>query len=105
MKKLIILVAAFVAFASTSLYAQDYTKEGKTYVQQSKQSTKTEEKTGFTYKDSKGVEYDIYIGKTGSCYIKRVSKNTGNEYKQYLGEEISKDICKQLNREYTPKSK
>ena len=44
------------------------------------------------------------MGKTGSCYIKKVSKKTGNKYKQYLGEEISRDICKQLNVKYIGKS-
>lgn len=99
-----ILVAAFVAFASTTTYAQ-VVKQGNVYVEQPKaKGDSKEEKTGFTYKDSKGVEYDIYIGKTGSCYIKKISKKTGNEYKQYLGAEISADICKQLGREYTPKT-
>ena len=36
-------------------------------------------------------------------YIKKVSKKIGNEYRQYLGEKISRDICRQLNVEYTGK--
>jgi hypothetical protein len=42
------------------------------------------------------------MGPSGSCYIKKISKKSGNEYKQYLGEEVSKDICKQLGVEYKP---
>ena len=85
--------------------AQDVKREGKVYVEQKKSSeAKPEEKTGFTYKDAKGVSFDIYIGKTGSCYINKVSKN-GNKYRKYLGEEISREICQSLGRKYQPKSK
>ena len=103
MKKIIIIIAALAAFSVTS-YSQDVVRNGKTFEQVKKSSVKTEENTGFTYKDSKGNTYPIYMGKTGSCYIKKISKKSGNEYKQYLGEEISRDICKQLNVEYTGKS-
>lgn len=100
-----ILVAALVLGMGVTVQAQDVKREGKVYVEQKKSSeAKAEEKTGFTYKDSKGVSYDIYIGKTGSCYINKVSKN-GNKYRKYLGEEISKEICQSLGRKYTPKSK
>ena len=101
MKK-ILLVIVGVALAFTSLTAQDYTKQGTIYSSK-KDETPKEEKTGFTYQDKNGNQFDIYIGKSGSCYIYRVSKKTGNPYKYYLGEEISKDICKQLNREYKAK--
>lgn len=104
MKKIIMIIAAMIA-ASTVLNAQDYKKEGNVYSSVKHESSKTEEKTGFTWEDSKGNSYDIYIGKSGACYIKKVSKKTGNEYRQYLGEEISRDICKFLGREYTIKSK
>jgi hypothetical protein len=101
MKK-ILLVIVGVALAFTSLTAQDYTKQGTVYSQK-KDETPKEEKTGFTYQDKNGNQFDIYISKSGSCYIYRVSKKTSNPYKYYLGEEISKDICKQLNREYKAK--
>ena len=98
-------VALMSIMASNTLFAQDVKREGKVYVEQKKSSAaKAEEKTGFTYKDSKGVEYDIYIGKTGSCYINKISKN-GNKYRKYLGEETSREICQSLGRKYTPKSK
>lgn len=101
MKK-ILLVIVGVALAFTSLTAQDYTKQGTVYSSK-KDETPKEEKSGFTYQDKNGNQFDIYISKSGSCYIYRVSKKTGNPYKYYLGEEISKDICKQLNREYKAK--
>ena len=104
MKKIIILAVAFVAFATATANAQ-VVKEGKQYVAtKSVKTSKPAEKTGFTYKDSKGNVYDIYISSTGSCYVNRVSSKTGKEYKSYLGAEISADICKQLGRKYTPKT-
>ena len=45
------------------------------------------------------------MSKSGSCYIKKVSKKTGKEYKQYLAAEISADICNQLGIEYKPTTK
>ena len=104
MKKIIIIIAALAAFSIAS-YSQDVVRNGKIFEQVKKSSVKTEENTGFTYKDSKGNTYDIFIGKSGSCYIKKISKKTGNEYKQYLGEEISRQVCQSLGREYTSKSR
>lgn len=40
--------------------------------------------TGKTYTDSKGIKYPVYMSRTGKYYILRTSKNTGNQYKQYL---------------------
>lgn len=55
--------------------------------------------------DTNSNIYPIFMSKSGSCYIKKVSKKTGNEYKQYLAAEISADICKQLGIEYKPTTK
>lgn len=104
MRKLFLIAMLIIASVSVS-YAQNYTKEGKTYKVEKVAKQSTEVETGFTWEDSKGVQYPIYMSKSGSCYIKKVSKKTGNEYKQYLGEEVSKDICKQLNIEYKPTTK
>lgn len=104
MRKLLIIAMVFIASVSAS-YAQSYTKVGKTYKTEKTIKQSSEKETGFTWEDSKGVQYPIYMGSSGSCYIKKVSKKTGKEYKQYLGEEISKDICKQLNVEYKPTKK
>ena len=53
-------------------------------------------KTGFTWKDSKGDEYPVYMAYTGSCFIIRTSKS-GDDYRAYLGEEVSGQIRKELN--------
>lgn len=83
--------------------AQNVVRNGNTFTTVSTK-TSSETKTKFTWKDSKGVEYPIYVGKSGACYIKKVSK-AGKEYKQYLGADVSSQICKELGIKYTPKTK
>lgn len=100
-----IVAAIVVAFASGSYAsAQNVKREGKVFTTVKSVKDTTERKSGFTYKDSKGKTYNIYVGKTGSCYIKRISKNTGKPYKSYLGVEISTQICKELKIPYTPRT-
>ena len=86
--------------------AQTYTRSGNTFISSKGERVKTEPvKTKFTWKDSKGREYPVYISSSGSCFILRVSSKTGKEYKSYLGPEISEQICKELNIEYKGKRK
>lgn len=104
MRKLFLIAILMIVSISAS-YAQNYTKDGKTYKAEKVEKTSPEKQTEFVWEDSKGAQYPIYMGKTGSCYIKKISKKTGKEYKQYLGAEISADICKQLGVEYKPTTK
>jgi hypothetical protein len=84
--------------------AQNYTREGNTFISSTGERTKQEAtKTKFTWKDSKGKEYPVYISKSGSCFVIKVSAKTGKEYRNYLGPEISRQICKELNVEYKSK--
>ena len=53
-------------------------------------------KTDFTWKDSKGDEYPVYMAYTGSCFVIKTSKS-GEEYRAYLGEEASEQINKELS--------
>ena len=55
-------------------------------------------KTPFFWENSQG-KWPIYLsnGGKGSAFIIRTSKNTGKEYKAYLGKEVTQDIKKQLN--------
>ena len=57
-------------------------------------------KTDFTWKDSKGDEYPVYIAHTGSCFVIKTSKS-GEEYRAYLGEEVSEQIRKELSKSDT----
>ena len=85
--------------------AQIYKQEGNTFSSVKTTKTVTSDKTPYTWKDSKGKEYPIYISSTGSCFVIKTSSKTGKEYRQYLGPEISEAICKQLGRKYTTKAK
>lgn len=104
MRKLFLIAMLIIASVSVS-YAQNYTKQGNTFKVVSGATTSKETKTDFIWETSKGEKYPIYVGPSGSCYIKRISSKTGKEYKQYLGTEISSEICKSLGIEYKPKNK
>lgn len=99
MKKLIFMAALFFA-AFSPIEAQTW--KGNTIVATSVQKQKAE-KTPYSFQAKDGKTYPIYISQRGSCYIVRVSKKTGKEYKQYLGKEISQEICKKLKRTYKGK--
>ena len=84
--------------------AQTYTRNGNTFTSAKSVKAKAEPtKTKFTWKDSKGKEYPVYISAKGSCFVIKTSSKTGKEYKNYLGPEISSQICKELGREYKAK--
>lgn len=84
-----------IALFSIASYSQDVVKEGKTFKVQTTQTT-SDQQTGYTWEDKKGVKYPIFISKKGACYIKRISSKTGKEYKQYLPKEIQETIRKEL---------
>lgn len=104
MRKLFLIAMLIIASVFAS-YAQNYTKAGNTFKVVSGATTSKETKTDFIWETSKGEKYPIYVGPSGSCYIKRISSKTGKEYKQYLGAEVSAEVCKSLGIEYKPKNK
>ncbi len=62
--------------------------------------------TGCIWVDSKNNPYPVFASSTtGSCFVFKVSSKTGNEYRYYLGEAISKEICAKIGLEYKPKQK
>ena len=94
MKKLVICITMMLSLG-LGIQAQSVQRQGNTFTQvTNKKSTAKETKTQYTYKDSKGVEYPVYLSSTGKAYIKKISKKTGKEYKQYVPE-----IGKQINPE------
>jgi hypothetical protein len=97
MKK-IILAAIMLFSLNMGIQAQSVVKSGNTFTQVSNnkggKSGGKETKTQYTYKDSKGNVYPVYLSASGKAFIKKVSKKTGKEYKQYLPE-----IGKQINPE------
>ena len=101
MKTLItFIIAIFCTF--TTVFAQNYTQKGTTFIQNksiSKQKSSAIE-TKYTWQDSKGNTYPIYLSKNGKAFVKMVSKKTGKEYHKYLDKEISIKLCKEYNVEY-----
>ena len=101
MKKFEYIISAVIMvlmlLISLSMTAQEVKREGNTFTQIVSSKTKTvskETKTAYTYIDSKGTVYPIYLSSTGKAFIKKVSKKTGKEYKQYVPE-----VGKQINPE------
>ena len=94
MKK-IIIAAIMLLSLNVGVQAQSVVKSGNIFTQVSNKGGKSsgkETKTQYTYKDSKGNAYSVYLSTTGKAFIKKVSKKTGKEYKQYMPE-----IGKQIN--------
>ena len=97
---LLLLVLAMGLAANS----QTYTRSGNTFISSTGERVKAEPvKTKFTWKDSKGNEYPIYISSKGSCFVIKGKDNNGKDKKTYLGPEISQQICKELNIEYKGK--
>lgn len=92
MKKIVLLIVMLFSFCVVN--AQNIQKEGNTFVQVTKKAEAKETLTSYTYKDSKNNVYKIYLSSTGKAYIKKTSKKTNKEYKQYLPE-----VGKQINPE------
>ena len=98
MRKLFVTAIMLLGLSMGS-YAQDVVKQGNTFTQVSKERQSGQEtKTEYIYKDSKGVEYPVYLSSTGKAFIKKVSKKTGKEYRVYLpevGKQINPDAYKE----------
>lgn len=84
--------------------AQTYTRSGNTFISSTGERVKAEPvKTKFTWKDSKGKEYPVYISPKGSCFVIKGKDKNGKDKKTYLGPEISQQVCKELNIKYNSK--
>ncbi len=57
-------------------------------------------KTEFTWEDSHGNLFPVYMTSKGSCFVIRTSKN-GENYRAYLGKEVSEQICRELEQKMT----
>lgn len=58
--------------------------------------------TKYIWEDSNKNQYQIILSSKGSAYVWRTSKK-GKKYRQYLGVEISKAVCKKCNKKYEGK--
>lgn len=108
--KRFIVFALMVTF-STAIFAQEpvkkveLNKETKTFSKVEKKKS-TGIPTSYVWEDSKGITYQIFLhqytkgenkGKW-TCFIWRISQNTGKEYKYYLPDGM--DIAEQILPEY-----
>ena len=85
--KLAIALATLILCCILNAQSQTIVKPNEQGVYKSlsipKDSTKAKQ-TGKYYEDTKGNLYPIYISENGAYFIKRVSKSSGNLYRQYL---------------------
>lgn len=109
MKTFFLTILGIFLLSINSSYAQNHTNydaSTKTFtaVKDSKASNDIE--TSYKWKDSKGVEYTIYLHKYTrgenvgkyTCFVFRTSKNTGKEYKYYIPNGM--EIAEQIKEEY-----
>lgn len=103
--KVMLCVLTMLLSFSIEAQAQSFNRKGNTFEQvASKKSSATPAtKTAYTWKDSKGIDYPIYITQAGRCYVNKVSTKTGKGYKYYLEEDLSKTVCKEMGITYQPK--
>lgn len=85
--------------------AQSYTRNGNNFTQVSTKTSDSAPVTKFTWIDSKGKIYPIFVTSKGRCYIYKVSSKTGKEYKYYLKKDVAKEVCKELGITYQEKKK
>ena len=86
---LIVLTMSVIGYA-------DIVRDGDTFKVETT-SVNKDTKTKYTWEDKEGNKYPIYITKKGACYVLRVSKKTGKEYKYYLPKDIQETIKRELN--------
>jgi hypothetical protein len=86
--------------SSSFTFAQNYERNGNTFEAVASAGTRTKQepiKTKFTWKDTKGVEYPVYVTSNGACFVIKTSSKTGKEYKAYLPKELCEEICKEMD--------
>ena len=102
----IVLGSLYYVFHATNMSLTDFTSESTKddsvfhNVSSEDRQNQGYTKTDFTWKDSKGDEYPVYIAHTGSCFVIKTSKS-GEDYRAYLGEEVSEQIRKELGKSDT----
>ncbi len=89
----VLTLILWIAGCSDKLFSQNVTKDvngnfHQVVKKQSPDSTGT--KTSYTFEDSKGEIYPVYLTTSGKYFVWRISKNTGNKYRKYLNTEATK---------------
>ena len=104
MKKLFICIIMMLCLGVNNSISQTIVRNGNVF-QSKGRNTHRADTLVTTFKfENGGTQYPIIINKaSGRCYIWKMSGKTGKMYKQYLGKEISKAVCKELNITYIEK--
>lgn len=84
MKKLFVCIIMMLCLGVNNSSAQNVNRKGNTFTQVTTSKESKETKTQFVYEDNKGNKYPVYLSSKGKAFIKKVSKKTGKEYKQYM---------------------
>ena len=105
MKKFaIIVLLAIAAMGQAAAENKAFTVEGNVYsvsADTDKPET-TDTVTEYFYKHG-DTQYPIHLSRNGRAFIVLKSQKTGKDYRKYLGEEISRDLCKKCGAEYKEK--
>lgn len=89
------IITLLIALSISVIGYADIVRNGDTFKVETT-SVNKDTKTKYTWEDKEGNKYPIYITKKGACYVLRVSKKTGKEYKYYLPKDIQETIKKEL---------
>lgn len=109
MKAFFLTLIAIISLSLGNSFAQNptnYDASTKTFTAVKASKASNDIETSYKWKDSKGVEYTIYLHKYTrgenagkyTCFVFRTSKNTGNEYKYYIPNGM--EIAEQIKDEY-----
>lgn len=109
MKTFLLTILSVFLLSLSNTFAQNptnYDASTKTFTAVKASKASNDIETSYKWKDSKGVEYTIYLHKYTrgenagkyTCFVFRTSKNTGKEYKYYIPNGI--EIAKQIKDEY-----
>ena len=81
----IFLTIVLLALCSAMCKAQNVKRQGNTFIEQCDSTKKsTIYETNYLYTDKDGKVYPIYLSKTYSAFIIKVSKKSGKKYRKYL---------------------
>ena len=89
------IIALLVALSMSVASYAGVVRHGNTFSVETT-SVNQDTQTQFTWQDKDGNIYPIYISKKGACYVIKVSKKTGKEYKYYLPKDVQETIRKEL---------
>lgn len=90
------IIALLVALSMSVASYAGVVRHGNTFSVETT-SVNQDTQTQFTWQDKDGNIYPIYITRKGTCYVIRISKKTGKEYKYYLPKDVQEAIRKELN--------